>query len=454
MTTSSVLDKADDALDRAAFVTSLKNHIKAIALLDDVVLPAPRVIAVDAPWGSGKTWIAHALSTELAGDTATNPVAFIDAFRHDHHPQVFPIIASAVMESLKPNGERKKKWLSAAGSVLAGVASVAIKEGASAALQFVNMDPSITSKLDDAKTKAIEGTSKFGEKQVEALFKRYSETQATQDKFMSAMSSITKDLPQPFVVIIDELDRCRPSFALEVLEQIKHLFAAKNVVFVLFWNSKSIHESIRHTYGQGTEAESYLSKFVALSIPVPNPTPLSASSYGLFSGFVAHELRRLGAIPSSDMFPTAISQLGEALNATLRDIQKVVSAVATGLATKTLTQASPIDFTYVTLLRTLSHSRYNDVKQLKPESLKIEAALLKPFVDKMPSCKQMWATLLYLSDRQFYRRRQTESYSSENCSEEQLQVLQLSHLNERGSSADWLVQAMKVLEDQLINRRA
>jgi len=454
VTTSSVLDKADDALDRTAFVASLKNHIKAIARLDDVVLPAPRVIAVDAPWGSGKSWIAHALDAELKGDAPTNPVAFIDAFRHDHHPQVFPIIASAVMEALKPKGERKKKWLSAAGSVLAGVASVAIKEGASAVLETVNVDPSITGKFEDAKNKAIEGTSKFGEKQVEALFKRYSETQATQDKFMGAMSAITKDLPQPFVVIIDELDRCRPSFALEVLEQIKHLFAATNVVFVLFWNSRSIHESIRHTYGRGTEAESYLSKFVALSIPVPNPTPPSASSYGLFSGFVAHELRRLGANPSIDTFPIAISQLGEALNATLRDIQKVVSAVATGLATKTLTHASPIDFTYMTLLRTLSHSRYNDVRDLKPESLKLEAALLKPVVDRMPSCKQMWATLLYRSDYQFYRRKQTEGYSSDNCSEEQLQVLQSLHLGSSGSSADWLTEAMKVLEDQLINRRA
>ena len=39
MTTSSVLNKANDALDRTAFATSLKNHIKAIALLDDVVPP-------------------------------------------------------------------------------------------------------------------------------------------------------------------------------------------------------------------------------------------------------------------------------------------------------------------------------------------------------------------------------------------------------------------------------
>jgi len=73
VTTSSVLNKANDALDRTAFATSLKNHIKAIARLDDVVLPAPRVIAVDAPWGSGKSWVAHALAAELKGDAATPP---------------------------------------------------------------------------------------------------------------------------------------------------------------------------------------------------------------------------------------------------------------------------------------------------------------------------------------------------------------------------------------------
>lgn len=101
----------------------------------------------------------------------------------------------------------------------------------------------------------VESASTASEKAVEKLLDVYANTQVAQNEFVKTLSSLTKDLPKPFVVIIDELDRCRPSFALEFLERIKHLFAAENVVFVLFWNANSICESVRHSYGQGTNAE-------------------------------------------------------------------------------------------------------------------------------------------------------------------------------------------------------
>ena len=87
-------------------------------------------------------------------------------------------------------------------------------------------------------------------------------------------------------------------FALEVLERIKHLFSAENVVFVLFWNSESIHESIRHTYGRNTQAESYLAKFVSLTIPLNLPAGAQRGPENAYAGFITQEMMRvLGATP-------------------------------------------------------------------------------------------------------------------------------------------------------------
>jgi predicted KAP-like P-loop ATPase len=64
------------------------------------------------------------------------------------------------------------------------------------------------------------------------------------------------------VFVIDELDRCRPPFAPEVLENIKHLFSVPNIVFILSMNRSQIEESIRCEYGTQVHASKYLQKFV------------------------------------------------------------------------------------------------------------------------------------------------------------------------------------------------
>ena len=75
----------------------------------------------------------------------------------------------------------------------------------------------------------------------------------------------------PLVFIVDELDRCRPTFALEILEHIKHLFSVENVCFVLVTNLTQMEAIIKKTYGAETEARTYLEKFYQHKIVLPQP---------------------------------------------------------------------------------------------------------------------------------------------------------------------------------------
>ncbi|MBX9817384.1 MAG: KAP family NTPase, partial [Burkholderiaceae bacterium] len=72
------------------------------------------------------------------------------------------------------------------------------------------------------------------------------------------------------VVFVDELDRCSPAYAIRFLERIKHLFEIRGVVFVLLWNRTQIHQAVKTFYGQGTDGQMYLDRFVDYPIRLPN----------------------------------------------------------------------------------------------------------------------------------------------------------------------------------------
>ena len=76
----------------------------------------------------------------------------------------------------------------------------------------------------------------------------------------------------PLVVVIDELDRCRPSYAVELLEVAKHLFRVDHVVFVLTVNRSELAHSIRSLYGNDFDGDGYLRRFfdIAFQLPAPN----------------------------------------------------------------------------------------------------------------------------------------------------------------------------------------
>ena len=72
-------------------------------------------------------------------------------------------------------------------------------------------------------------------------------------------------------MVIDELDRCRPSYAVELLEVVKHLFGVDRIVFVLAINRSELAHSVRALYGSGFDAENYLRRFFDVDFRLPEP---------------------------------------------------------------------------------------------------------------------------------------------------------------------------------------
>ncbi len=83
------------------------------------------------------------------------------------------------------------------------------------------------------------------------------------------------------IVIIDELDRCTPSFAVKLLEQVKHFFDNDRVTFVFSINSNELQHTIKKHYGENFNSARYLDRFFDLRISLP---PANMEKYYLSIG--------------------------------------------------------------------------------------------------------------------------------------------------------------------------
>lgn len=71
------------------------------------------------------------------------------------------------------------------------------------------------------------------------------------------------------VVIIDELDRCRPTYAVQLLERIKHYFDNDRITFIFSTNLEQLQHSIGALYGNEFDSNRYLDRFFDYKISLP-----------------------------------------------------------------------------------------------------------------------------------------------------------------------------------------
>ncbi len=81
--------------------------------------------------------------------------------------------------------------------------------------------------------------------------------------------SIIVENVQKLVVFVDELDRCRPAFTMEMLERIKHYFDDDRIIFVVAINREQLVHLISNCYGEHFDSTRYLDKFFDKNVYLP-----------------------------------------------------------------------------------------------------------------------------------------------------------------------------------------
>ena len=83
------------------------------------------------------------------------------------------------------------------------------------------------------------------------------------------ITNVIKERGNRLVIFIDELDRCRPDYAVNLLERIKHYFSNENVTYVFSVNIDELQHTIKRFYGDGFSSTEYLDRFFDLTIDIP-----------------------------------------------------------------------------------------------------------------------------------------------------------------------------------------
>ena len=109
----------------------------------------------------------------------------------------------------------------------------------------------------------------------ERSLEKYREDQESIKSFRQKLHVMANELSlsrnHPLMIFIDELDRCRPSYAIALIEVAKHLFGVDGVVFVLAVNRTQLAHSISALYGSKFDATGYLRRFVDIDFRLPEP---------------------------------------------------------------------------------------------------------------------------------------------------------------------------------------
>jgi dephospho-CoA kinase len=241
------------------------------------------VIALDGPWGSGKSVFVKQWAG-LLRERGT-PVIQFDAFANDHYEDAFLALSAeihaAAKKTLGGNDITKRRYLNRAkkaGIVLAPMAlRVAARAGTAGLLSLEDLEAS--SGALKAAVKAVTNESaKAVEKVISERLRQASEERAALVAFREVLSEVAGALAErtaenggtlPLVFIVDELDRCRPPFALSIIERIKHLFSVPGVCFVLVTHLPQFERAIHGAYGPTIDAHTYLEKFYHLRVTLP-----------------------------------------------------------------------------------------------------------------------------------------------------------------------------------------
>ena len=267
-----------------------------IRLLTSDIDLSPMVI--DGGWGTGKTEFCQKLIRLMQEQYSNYQPVYIDAFRSDHSGEpllalLAEIIKACTPEDIgeQPSEQRKemtKKVAKAAGFVMKTVAKAAVghvlkqnmEDLAEGMSQIINdkqeAKNAAATVAGAATTLASHSIDATIDATVEALLKEQIEAEKNLETLKACLKEFAEE--KPIILFIDELDRCRPDYAVDMLEVIKHVFDVENVKVVLVTNTKQLRAAINHRYGVEVDAHKYLDKFLKYSFALPDK--VSVRSWG------------------------------------------------------------------------------------------------------------------------------------------------------------------------------
>lgn len=248
--------------------------------------PSGFVLAINNRWGTGKTTFVKMWEQSLK-DSGHKTVYF-NAWENDFEDNALIAIMGELKTLTKKATDREfKTALKSAATLAKHIAPAMAKAVVD---KYIDSDT-----LKDALTKLSEGVTDIFEKKVN----EYATKKKGIEDFRKNLSDFIEKINdnRPIIFIIDELDRCRPNYAVSILEQIKHFFSVQNIIFVLSIDKIQLGNAVRGFYGSDRiDADEYLKRFIDIEYTIPEPEPgifyKYLYNYFQFDTFISSKERR------------------------------------------------------------------------------------------------------------------------------------------------------------------
>ena len=298
---------ADDVLDREQLAARLTNLIQNQS--------APFTFSIHGNWGTGKTFLLKRWQKDL--EAQGFKAIYFNAWEDDFSADPLLAILGQMSDYFKERGLKSLARSAAEGAV------PLIRENL---LGVLKATTGVTLKGDH------DGQDK------KAFLKAYLDQRATKDKLKQSLTKMSAAVlaatGHPMVFIIDELDRCRPNFAIELLERVKHIFDVPNLVFVFGLNRDELCKSLQSVYGE-IDSDVYLRRFFDMEFTLPEVDTKSFAEHLIKKFELAKFFTTLGTNANSSTYEVSYRKLlgniplfwGH-LGLSLRDIDYCVRMIA------------------------------------------------------------------------------------------------------------------------------
>ncbi len=259
-----------EVIEGSPFQNDKLDRKESAKVLTEFVLSSnePMVVCIDAPWGQGKTtflrmWEQHLKDEEI-------PTLYFNAWENDFTDDAFVSLIGEIGSAIESFGNHENE----------GKAKEYYEKVKKAGLGLVKRSIPVAAKVATAGALDLDkiteqALSAFAESVANDQIEKYENAKKTLGVFRQHLSdfaeSVSNEEGKPLVFIIDELDRCRPTFSIEILEKAKHFFNVPNIIFVLGADKEQLGHSIKAVYGRDINVNGYLRRFIDFDYLLPPP---------------------------------------------------------------------------------------------------------------------------------------------------------------------------------------
>ena len=250
-----------DILDRQKFVEHLLELLETLVSSDTSC-----TLALNGKWGSGKSFVLAMLERQLRvyQDGGKYIVFHYNCWQYDYYEEPLIAIIAAMVDDIdsqidffsQANKEKLSQGLAAVRPILKKIAVSFVENKIG-----VDLSP-VSDMYGEMKNQYSEASQKAED---EHKYDTYYAFKQVLDKVKGQLRELAET--HTLVIVVDELDRCLPDYAIKILERLHHLFADVNgTILILGIDRPQLDRTIKQIFGENVDTATYLKKFINLEI--------------------------------------------------------------------------------------------------------------------------------------------------------------------------------------------